>query len=299
MKLQQLELLAAVVDHGGIRAAARGLQLSQAAVTKALRQLEQEAGVPLLVRKPRGVLLTDAGARLLARARAIARQVELARDELRQAAGQAQGSVRVGVTPFVCFGALGPAFRWFRQRWPAVQVQVIEGLMARVLPRLRDGTLDLALVAADPGELDDGEFQCRRVARVSQVPVVRQGHPVLAGPSAAALAALEWLLTHPVAGAVPSRVDAMFAQAGVAPPARVLLCETLAAMALLRHSDAVSLFPRPLLGHPESRGIVPVPGAALQPHDLELVLLTPRGLPLTPAAEYFAHCLETECRGSG
>ena len=158
MKLQQLEVLLAVVEHGGIRAAARHLHLSQAALTKSLRLLEAEAGVALLVRKASGVGLTEAGTRLLLRARLISRQVALAREELQQAAGDDQGTVRLGVTPFLTLTALGPAFDWFRSRYPQVQVQVIEGLMARVLPRLREGSLDIAAVAADSGEIQEDGF---------------------------------------------------------------------------------------------------------------------------------------------
>lgn len=115
MKLQQLEVLVAVAENGGIRAASRHLNLSQAAVTKAMRLLEQEAGVPLLIRKARGITLTEPGQRLLARARVVSRQVSLAREDLRQSQGEDFGSVRVGVTPFLTFTALGPAFNWFRQ----------------------------------------------------------------------------------------------------------------------------------------------------------------------------------------
>lgn len=292
MKLQQLEVLVAVVDEGGIRAAARRLGLSQAAITKSMRLLEEEASQPLLVRRARGIGLTPAGERLLARARVIARQVALARDELREAGGDDDhGTLRVGVTPFFTLTALGPAFRWFRQRYRRVQVQFIEGLMARVLPRLRDGSLDLAVVAADEGELSGDEFTRQRLARTPQRIVVREGHPVLAAPTAAALVDLEWVLTQPIAEGQLSGLDAMFTAAGVGRPARVIQGETLAAMTILRHSDAVSLFPEPLLGHPETRGIVAVPDCPLRPGEIELLLLTPPDLPLTPAAAYFAHCV--------
>jgi DNA-binding transcriptional LysR family regulator len=70
MKLQQLNVFVAVVEEGGIRAAARRMNLAQAAVTKAMRTLEEEVGQQLLLRKARGVGLTQAGERLLPRARA-------------------------------------------------------------------------------------------------------------------------------------------------------------------------------------------------------------------------------------
>ena len=297
MKLHQFEALVAVVDHGGIRAAARALNVSQAAVTKSMRLLEEEAGLPLLVRRARGVALTDAGQRLLARARVITRQVTLAREDLRQSGGDDAGTLRVGLTPFLNFTALGETFRWFRQRYRNVELQLIEGLMARVLPKLRDGTLDMAAVAADVGELEGDEFIARRLLRAPQRIVVREGYPVLRDPDARALTALEWVLTQPITGAGRTRIDAMFALAGVAPPSRVVVCETLAAMAILRHSDAVSLFPEPLLGHPETRGIVAIADAPFSPSDIELLLLTQPDVPLTAAAEHFAHCLATVCGG--
>lgn len=285
----------AVVEHGGIRAAARALNVSQAAVTKSMRLLEDEAGTPLLIRRTRGVALTEAGLRLLSRARMITRQVALAREDLRQANGADAGTLRVGITPFLNFTALGEAFSWFRQRYRNVELQLIEGLMMRVLPRLRDGTLDIAAVAADVGEIKGDEFIARRLLRAPQRIVVRAGHPVLADPNARALTALEWVLTQPIASASQTRVEAMFALAGVAAPTRVVVCETLAAMTILRHSDAVSIFPAPLLGHPETRGIVAIDNAPLHPSDIELLLLTQPDVPLTPAAEHFAHCLAGVC----
>ena len=267
------------------------LQVSQAAVTKSMRLLEQEAGLPLLVRKARGIAVTDAGTRLLARARVISRQVLLAREELRQSVGEDCGSVRVGVTPFLTLTVLGQAFSWFRQRYKNVEIQLIEGLMTRVLPRLREGTLDIAAVAADVGEIQGDEFNRQRILQAPQCIVVREGHPVLADPNARALCALEWVLTQPIAGGQQPRIDAMFALAGVAPPSRVILCESLAAMTILRNSDAVSIFPEPLLGHPETRGIVAIENTPLRPCDIELLLLTRPDIPLTPAAEFFAHCL--------
>ena len=291
MKLQQFEVLVTVVEQGGIRAAARHLFISQAAVTKSMRVLEDEAGVPLLIRKARGVALTAAGARLLARARVISRQVALAREELRQSAGEDFGTLRIGITPFLTLTMLGQAFRWFRERYENVEIELIEGLMTRVVPRLRDGTLDIAAVAADVGEITGDEFRSQRLLQAPQRIVVREGHPVLADPNARSLCALEWVLTQPISAGKQPRIDAMFALAGVNPPTRVILCDALPAMTMLRNSDAVGIFPEPLLGHPETRGIVAIENAPLHPCDIELLLLTQPDVPLTPATEFFIHCL--------
>ncbi|MGJ7501551.1 LysR substrate-binding domain-containing protein [Variovorax sp. ZT5P49] len=291
MKLSQLESLVAVVEHGGIRAAARELNVSQAAVTKSMRLLEEDAGIPLLVRQSRGIALTAAGTRLLERARVITRQTALAREELRQGNGEDFGTVQIGVTPFLTFTGLGEAFNWFRHRYQNVQLNVIEGLMSRVLPRLRNGTLDMAAVAADVGEVQGDEFRVQRIFQARQCIVVREGHPMQKKPTARGLASCEWVLTQPIGGGQQPRIEAMFSLAGVPPPSRVVVCEALSAMALVRSTDVVSIVPEPLLGHFESSGIVPISEAVFHPCDVELLILTRADVPLTPAAEYFAHCL--------
>jgi DNA-binding transcriptional LysR family regulator len=297
MKLQQLQALVAVVERGGIRAAALELHVSQAAVTKSMRLLEEEVGVPLLLRRSRGVDLTEAGERLLARARLIIRQEAVAREELRQFAGDDYGSVSVGVTPFVTLAVLGEAFRWFRQRYRNVQLHLMEGLMARVLPQLRQGSLDVALVAAEIGDLDRDRFSATPIARAPRRVVVRAGHPVLQAPTARALAELEWVVAPALDARRLSRFETMFINAGVPVPHKTVSCETLAALTLLRNADVASVFPEPLLGHPESRGIVPVV-SELRPCDMELTLLSRPDVPLSPAAAYFSHCLLETCRSS-
>ena len=290
MKLHQLQALVGVVEHGGIRAAARALHLTQAALTKSLRQLEEDHGVALLVRKSSGVQLTEAGVRLHARARLVTRQLELAREELQQAQGQDGGLVRVGITPYLMLGALGEAFRWFRKRYPRVALRVVEGLVARVVPGLRDGSMDFAVVA-DSGDVGTHEFDRIALQRDAQQLVVRAGHPVLLQPTPARLTALEWVLPGPHAQGLDEGLQQMFAQARVAPPALITRCDAMAAMALVRQSDAVSVMPAPLLARPESHGLVELSLRSMKPPPIELVQLAPAGVPLTPAADYLARCI--------
>lgn len=291
IKLHQLRALVGVVEHGGIRAASRQQHVSQAALTKALRQLEDDAGVPLLVRSPRGVSLTPAGQRLLARAQLVTRQIDLAAGELEHAGSDPRGHIGMALTPYVIVRHLGQAFRWFRQRYPQVTVEIVEGLVVRALPRLRDGSLDFAIVA-DSLDLPIGEFESRPVYTGAQHVVVRQGHPVLERPDVHALADLEWILSGPRDGVKSARLHALFARAGANAPKRILLCDTLASLALLRESDCAGFVPAPLLEHPEGRGLAIVDVPELSPGPLKLVLLTRPDVPLTPAAQYLADCLE-------
>jgi LysR family transcriptional regulator, regulator of abg operon len=293
MKLHQLQALVAVVDQGSIRAAAREMHLSQAALTKSLRLLEEEVGVALLLRQSRGVVLTDAGQRLHARASLVLRQVALAEDDLRQSRGEDEGSVCVGLTPYLVLTVLGEAFRWFRQRYPRIELRLVEGLVTRVLPGLRDGTIDFAIVA-DSGDVSAQEFSTTRLLKEQQKLVVRAGHPVLLQAASAELAAqlvaLEWVLPGPFSHGLDEELQAMFARAGVAAPAQITRCDAMAAMTLVRQSDAISVMPAPLLGQVESRDLVAL-DAGLQAPEIALVMLSQPDVPLTPAAAYLARCL--------
>lgn len=291
VKLHQLQALVGVVEHGSIRATAREMHLTQAALTKSLRTLEEDVGVSLLVRKSRGVVLTEAGQRLHARAKLVTRQITLAHEDLKQSQGEDTGTLRVGITPYLMLTVLGEAFMWFRKRYPKVQLRLVEGLVARVLPSLRDGTLDFAIVA-DSGEVTHTEFDATRLLKEAQKIVVRQDHPIVGQQaSAAKLAALEWVLPGPFANDLDDGLNTMFKLAGVQPPSQITRCDAMAAMALVRQSDAVSVMPAPLLAQPECRGLVEIRVKKLNPPPIELVLLTPPDVPLTPAAAYFARCL--------
>jgi LysR family transcriptional regulator of abg operon len=296
MKLHQLQALVGAVDHGSIRAAARAMHLTQAALTKSLRQLEEDAGVALLVRKSRGVVLTATGQRLHARARLVMRQLELAQDDLRHSLGDESGAVRAGLTPYLMLTVLGESFRWFRKRYPRVELRLMEGLVTRVLPALRDGSLDFAIVA-DSGEVSAQEFETTRLIQARQTLVVRAGHPALNQTTAEQLRELEWVLPGPMAVEPDEGIAAMFAQAGLAPPVLISRCDAMAAMALVRQSDAVSVMPAPLLAQPEAHGLVGLVLHNLQPPPVELILLAPPDVPLAPAAGYLARCLTDAIHG--
>lgn len=252
--------------------------------------MEEEAGVALLTRGARGVGPTRAGRDLLVRARLVTRQVALAREELRRAAGEGGGEVRAGLTPLLTLAALGPAFRRFRAAYPGVALHVIEGLVPRVLPLLRDGSLDFAIVAHG-GDLPPGQFDAQHLATVGQVVVAREGHP--AARSAAALAAQEWALPAPL---VPGgALGAMFGRAGVAPPARLVVADALSTLALLRGSDVVSIVPERLLAEPVCAGIRAV-SAPFEAPSLDLRLVSRTDAPLARPAASLARCLKDALR---
>jgi LysR family transcriptional regulator of abg operon len=290
MRLHQLQAFVAAVEQGGIRSAARSMNISQAALTKAIRSLEDEAGFPLLTRSARGVAPTPQGLTLLERARLVCRQFALCEEELSTAGGSEAGEIRLGLTPLVVLGALGPAFTRFRKRYPDIALRIVEGLVPRVLPLLRDASLDFAIVA-ESGDLSPREFDARRIGHERQCFAVRAGHPALRNPTLEVLLGFEWGLTGPVRSGVNPGVDSMFERAGATAPSRLLVGDTIVLTALAHRSDLVTILPSRMLGEPECSGLraLVVPGIA--PPGLDVRLVSRPDLPLTRPATYLARCV--------
>jgi DNA-binding transcriptional LysR family regulator len=290
VKFHQLKAFLAVAATGSIRGAARRLNLSQAALTKALRELEEDLGAPLVLRSVRGVQLTESGARLLVRARLILKQTELAQAEVRQAQGADEGSIAIGVSPLVALTVLPTAVAAFRRAYRKVRLHVVEGLEGIILPGLRDGSLDfgiLIVAGGNPGE----DLALEPWFSAPNAVVLREGHPLAEARTLAELAHLEWLATSFGAHGLGTRIGKIFAQAGLPAPERLMRVESvIAAFALLRHTDVVSLIPADLLACPETKGIRAV-ALDLQPARSDFNLIRRADEPLTPAAAAFVACL--------
>ncbi len=150
MDLRQLTYLVAIGDEGGIRAAARRMQISQPQISQAVRRLEQELKVKLIYRTPRGVKLTAAGDELLAHARDILQRVGDARMALTEIADQQTTTLRIGVCPGALSTGelLAPILSGYRSARPDVAIHLEDLTYHGQSDRLLDGSVDIAIVRA-------------------------------------------------------------------------------------------------------------------------------------------------------
>ena len=144
LQIDWLRALVAVVDAGSLSAAAPLLHRSQAAVSMQIKKLETALGQPVLLRGPRHLQLTPAGAELLGYAR---RMLEL------QAQAQAalfgpdlSGRVRLGVPDDYASTYLTPVLRSFAGRYQGVEIELTCEQSTALIPQVVRGTLDLALL---------------------------------------------------------------------------------------------------------------------------------------------------------
>jgi DNA-binding transcriptional LysR family regulator len=150
MTFSQLRILVAVVDHRGFTAAAEASMLSQPAVSHAVRALERELGATLLERGRDGVIMTEAGRRVVERARAILAHEAALRDDA--TAGAEPFTLKVG-TLLSTERMLTAAVTEFRGRQPRADVRLVRGMDDELLAWLEGGVIDVAVARVPPAGL--------------------------------------------------------------------------------------------------------------------------------------------------
>ncbi|EGD60107.1 LysR family transcriptional regulator [Novosphingobium nitrogenifigens DSM 19370] len=144
MEMRNLRVLVEVIRQGGFTDAARVLFSTQSTVSKAIKALEDEMGVPLLERGSRHVAPTAAGAIVHRQALRILAAREDLLSEIAELKGLRRGLLRLGLPRVGGDALFAPIFARFRQRYPGIEVQLSEHGSARLRELLHSGELDLA-----------------------------------------------------------------------------------------------------------------------------------------------------------
>ncbi|MEK7945507.1 LysR substrate-binding domain-containing protein [Pigmentiphaga sp. YJ18] len=290
MKLNQLRDLVAIVEHGGLRAAARRLGVAQPLLTRSVRGLEKELGTPLFERQARGMVLTPLGRLFHERARGMVNELRRARDELAQAQGSGAGTVIAGLSIMPHMGLLPRALPAFRRRYPQVYLQLIEGLFPDLESQLRSGAIDFYLGAA-PGTVPAG-FIVETLFSNTRAVVCRKGHPLARSRSLKALAGAEW--------ALPSTdydnqddLARLFQEYGLPAPRVALQARTaLSMMVALANSDLLALLPVQWREFDLTRDSLQVIAVRENLPAPDIVLIRRAEMPMTPAAEHLCDLMQ-------
>lgn len=146
ISLKQVRYFIATADTGQVSQAAIELNVSQSAVTAAVKQLESDLGVGLFKRQPSGMTLTAEGARFLHHARNIIAAVNAAEHAPLTEDTALSGTVRIGLSYTVAGYFLPRHYTRFARSYPRISVELHELPRDAIESGLRDGTLDLAVM---------------------------------------------------------------------------------------------------------------------------------------------------------
>ena len=176
MDLKDQKYMAALAGEGSLTKAARRLNLSQPALSKWLRDLEQELGMDLFIRDKKKLLLTPAGRIYLDAARRILATQERTLQSIRQLGTAAPVEIRIGVTPLRGSEIASKIFSRFSSRYPLVRLRLMDGYMSHLRKMVLDGTCSFSLGTCF--DTESPEFDYITLFREEVVIVVPSFHPL-------------------------------------------------------------------------------------------------------------------------
>ncbi|MGI9035749.1 MAG: LysR family transcriptional regulator [Pyrinomonadaceae bacterium] len=216
MEIRQLKAFIAIAEAKTFTAGARLVHVTQAAISMQIRQLEDEVGVPVFIRTPRRVILTEAGELLLERARKILREHDTGLMEIAEIAGAEYGRLRIGsASAMFTTAQLPEILHGLKSKFPNAQVSVVSGTSNTLVEKLSHGEIDVAFVSLP---VEASNIQTELLLSDEIVAIAHPSHPSAKQKviSAAALAG-EPLILGEQGGNTRRRIDEFFAQSGVKP----------------------------------------------------------------------------------
>lgn len=181
MELRQLRHFLEIVRCASFRQAADNLHLTQPALSKSIRNLENGLQVTLLERTPTGVVPTEYGKVLVDYATYIDFELTRASTELESLRGAAKGMVRIGVGTSIMRYLLPTVVRDFLAQNPGITLSIVDGLKAGLFASLRRGEVDI--VVSSVGEEPEDPDITQRVILNDRIGVVAcRNHPLAGKP---------------------------------------------------------------------------------------------------------------------
>lgn len=179
MEPRLLQYFVAVAEELNFSRAAQRLHVSQPAVSRQIRQLEQNFGVQLFERMGHLIQLTKAGQMLLEEARSLLAHMEQTTRIVRETGSGEVGRLTLGFIPAASNEVLPGILREFRARFPKVELTLREVMPEQAVQRLHDGRVDVSFLLLSGADLD---FHYKTVSRELLVVALPEAHPLTAEP---------------------------------------------------------------------------------------------------------------------
>lgn len=253
MDVRALRYFVETVRHASFTQAARTLFVTQSTVSKMIRQLEEEAGAPLLIRDGHTARPTDTGRVMYQRGLQVLETMRQLSEELRQTAELGRGSLEVGIPPMINL-LFTPVVKRFRELHPGIHLTLREGTGQVVEGLVANGELEIGatiLPVAPDGGLAAQAF--------GSYPIWVIGPPDApwAGKTSLPLSALrEARLLIPTDDfAITRRLRQAFADAGLQPSIAAQSAHWDFLVAMASAGLGVALLPEPLMQRMKTRGL--------------------------------------------
>ena len=283
MDLNLMRSLLAVVDAGSITAAADRVGLTQPAMSRRIRQLEEQMGIALLSRGRKGVALTAAGELVVAEARILVARYDSLCAEVATHQRLEGGTIRLGGGATAVSFVLPPAIADFQREHPGVRFHLKEAGSREVERDVVSGRLELGLVTLP---VHMRELEVQPLVADSIVLIARNAHSLasLEQVPVKALAGLS-LVGFEAGSAIRHLIDAALRDAGVEMNVVMELRSIAAIVRMVAMTGNLAFVSRIGVENERDVRILPVRGLNIR---RELAVIARRGVVLSPAAAAFA-----------
>jgi len=146
MDIKQLRYFIAIAEEGSLSAASQRLRVAQPSLSQHVIKVEQELGVTLINRSPRGVALTSSGEILLHHAREICQSMSVCQETVKKSGSVLEGSVAFGLPSSISMVLSVPLAETVRHLLPKVKLRVIEAMSGFIRKWLLDEWIDLGFL---------------------------------------------------------------------------------------------------------------------------------------------------------
>jgi DNA-binding transcriptional LysR family regulator len=148
--LRHMRYTIAAADYRSLRRAAEAMHLKQSTLSRCVRELEDELQVTLFVRSRAGVRPTAAGAAFITSVRRVVQEIEGIATMARAAGRGEVGRITIGFYTSLSTGNLRATLLDYIERFPKVEIGILQGSRAELFTAIDNGTLDIAIVTGEP-----------------------------------------------------------------------------------------------------------------------------------------------------
>jgi DNA-binding transcriptional LysR family regulator len=182
MDVRALRTFVEVARRQGFTRASESLHVTQPAISKMVRALEEELGTPLLVRERRRVTLTDAGRIVLERAQGILDAMRVMEEDVVELSALRRGRLRIGMPPIVGVAFFPPLLGEFHTAHPGIVLELREEGSHRIEALVTERELDVGAVVLPT---DEGAFETMPFVHDELRAVLHPSHPLARRPALA------------------------------------------------------------------------------------------------------------------
>ncbi|MRX52005.1 LysR family transcriptional regulator [Paracoccus sp. S-4012] len=284
LSLREISYFLKVAELGSLGSAAAALSLSQPALSRSLKRLEERLGGALFVRHTQGMDLTAFGEAFLPHARILQADANRTIEDLNLLRGAARGVARVGILPSASVYLLPKVFAAALQRAPDIQIHVVEASSRQLVADLEHGHIDFAVASALPAQASE-TITASDLLREQMFIIARPGHPAAGGEcSLSDLSAWPWIMPER-GNALLLELRRMFLAEGCEPPQPSVSANSMNTLKLtVASSDFLTGLPAMAFRQEQQMGLLRPVGLHLPPMFRDLSVLRRAARPLLPAA---------------